>query len=368
MFGLFKKKPDSLGAEIQPSGQSVQVKSGENLLRAALAAGLAWPHDCRVGSCGTCRCRLVKGKIKPLADFSYVLDGAQLKDGMILACQTALKTDVVIEVELGSADEAVSAIVDTEGVIDRARLLTHDIMEITIRLATPFPHAATPGSRPAAYRAGQYADIGFSGISQPRSYSFAKAPETEAQNELTFYIRKVPNGELTTWLFDSDRVGTTVTVSGPYGSFWLRDGDGPIVCIAGGSGMSSIKALLEHAANVGCPRDAVFLFGARTRKDLYCLEEMAALEKQWASSGHSLRFIPILSDEPADSDWQGLRGLVTEHIADQGLDWTRAQGYLCGPPPMIDAGIEALKKLGIGTDDIHFDKFLDASSMPGGRH
>jgi len=367
MFGLFKKKAGFFAADIQPSGRVVQVKSGDNLLKAALSAGLAWPHDCRVGSCGTCRCRLVKGKIKPLADFSYVLDGAQLKDGMILACQTALKSDVEIEVELGADDEAVAAIVEIEGVIGQTRMLTHDIMEVIIKLEKPFPHAAEPESHPAAYRAGQYADISFSGISQPRSYSFAKAPETENQNELTFYIRRVPNGELTGWLFDADRVGTKVKVGGPYGSFWLREGDGPVVCIAGGSGMSSIKALLEHAARVGCARDVVYLFGARTQQDLYCLEEMEALEKQW-DSGFSLRFIPVLSDEPEDSDWQGLRGLVTEHIPAQDLDWSKAQGYLCGPPPMIDAGIEALKKLGVGDKDIHFDKFLDASSIPGGRN
>ena len=110
----------------------------------------------------------------------------------------------------------------------------------------------------------------------------------------------------------------------------------PIVCVAGGSGMSSIKALLEHAANVGCARDVVFLFGARAQRDLYCLDEMESLSARWHPQ-HSMRFLPILSDEPEDSDWAGLRGMVTEQIALQELDWSKAQGYLCGPPGMIDA-------------------------------
>lgn len=81
------------------TGQSFEVPGGINLLQAALNAGIKWPHDCRVGSCGSCRCYLKEGKIKPLNDFSYVLDGEQLKDGMILACQSRLKSDVVVSVD-----------------------------------------------------------------------------------------------------------------------------------------------------------------------------------------------------------------------------------------------------------------------------
>lgn len=365
MFGLFSKTKKDYVAELRPSGEMLPVKAGDNLLKAALDAGLDWPHDCRVGSCGTCRCRLLEGKVKELSDFSYVLDGEQLDNGVILACQSQLRSDVLIEVELGAGIEAPAAIATVEGVLDRTRMLTHDIMELTIKLAHAFPHAAEPGQG-APYRAGQYADLLFPGAALPRSYSFARAPENEADEELTFFVRKVPGGELTGWLFGEDRSGSPVTVSGPYGSFWLRDGSGPIICIAGGSGMSSIKALLEHAGNAGCQRDVVYLFGARTQQDLYCLEEMKALAARW-DSGHSMRFIPVLSEEPQDSDWQGERGLVTELISRQELDWARTQAYLCGPPPMIDAAISVLREQDVAEADIHFDKFLDASSMPGGR-
>lgn len=365
MFKLFRKR-DRV-ASIEPAGRRLTVRGGEKLLTAALEAGLDWPHDCRVGSCGTCRCILKDGKIKPLSDFSYVLDGDELDAGTILACQTQLKSDVVIEVELGAGagtDHAIG-VSSIEGELAATRMLTHDIMGLTVKLDAPFPHAAEPTAAQHAYRAGQYADITFPGIEKPRSYSFAKAPENEKPQELTFFVRKVPNGELTGWLFAEDRVGSRVTVNGPYGSFWLRDGDGPIICVAGGSGMSSIMALLEHAQTTGCQRDIVYLFGARTQKDLYCLDELKALET--ARSDGGLKFLPVLSEEPESSDWTGLRGLVTEHIAAQPLDWSKSQAYLCGPPPMIDAAIKVLKEKGVGKDNIHFDKFLDASSMPGGR-
>ncbi|MCG8096530.1 MAG: 2Fe-2S iron-sulfur cluster binding domain-containing protein [Candidatus Thiodiazotropha endolucinida] len=360
MFGLFGKSKKEFQAIIKPSGKTLDVQAGDNLLKAGLAAGMRWPHDCRVGSCGTCKCRLVEGKVKELSDFAYVLDGDDLNRGMILACQTQLKSDVVIEVEMNIGDEDTAGVSTTTGVLSGTRMLTHDIMELTIKIDQPLREKG------GHYRAGQYADISFPGISHPRSYSFAAAPEDDRRNELTFFVRKVPNGELTSWLFEDDRTGSPVTVNGPYGSFWLREGDGPVVCIAGGSGMSSIKSLLEHAANVGCDRDIFYLFGARTQADLYCLDKMRALEQEW-NSGSTLRFIPVLSDEPDNSDWQGLRGMVTEHIPDQLEDWSSTQAYLCGPPPMIDAAIKSLRQQGVDQNNIHFDKFLDASSMPNGR-
>jgi CDP-4-dehydro-6-deoxyglucose reductase len=97
MFGLGKKK--DFTATIVNTGQSFEVKGGINLLQAALNAGIEWPHDCRVGSCGSCRAIIKSGKVKPLNDFSYVLDGEQLKSGMVLACQSRLQSDVEVEVD-----------------------------------------------------------------------------------------------------------------------------------------------------------------------------------------------------------------------------------------------------------------------------
>ncbi|MES9860916.1 MAG: 2Fe-2S iron-sulfur cluster binding domain-containing protein [Candidatus Thiodiazotropha sp. LLP2] len=361
MFGFFGKSKKEFQATVQPTGEVFQINPGDNLLKAGLSAGISWPHDCRVGSCGSCKCRLVEGKVKELSDFAYVLDGDELSNGMILACQAQLKSDVIVEVDLVEDENVEGGVNTTDGTISAIQMLTHDIMEVKVSIDQPLRETG------GHFKAGQYADISFPGISNPRSYSFAAAPEDDKRSELTFYIRQVPNGELTGWLFEDDRTGSQVTVSGPYGSFWLRDGEGPVVCIAGGSGMSSIKAMLEHAAHVGCARDVIYLFGARTQADLYCLDIMKSLESQW-NSGKSMRFIPVLSNEAEDSDWQGLRGMVTDHIPGQLDDWSSAQAYLCGPPPMIDAAIETLKQQGLQNSDIHFDKFLDASSMPNGRN
>ena len=97
MFGFGKKKDYT--ATITNTGESFEVKGGINLLQAALNAGVKWPHECRVGSCGSCRATVTKGKIKPLADFAYVLDGPQLKAGMVLACQSRLQSDIEVSVD-----------------------------------------------------------------------------------------------------------------------------------------------------------------------------------------------------------------------------------------------------------------------------
>ena len=99
MFNFLKKKPKNFKVTIANTGQTFEVQGKINLLQAAFNAGIKWPHDCRVGSCGSCRCTLKEGKIKPLNDFAYVLDKEMLDQGMILACQSRLTSDITVEVD-----------------------------------------------------------------------------------------------------------------------------------------------------------------------------------------------------------------------------------------------------------------------------
>lgn len=367
MFELFRKKPTHHEAQINPAGVTVNVPVGDNLLKAALAAGLPWPHDCRVGSCGTCRCRLVSGKIKALSDFSYVLTGEEMSEGTVLACQTSLRSDVQIEV--GLDEEATGPLCGASkigGTICEIEELTHDIRKVVIALESPLLEVAGEHGKRYGYLPGQYADLEVDEIDKPRSYSFASPPSL-GQRRVEFFIRKVPGGEMSKWLFDSPRTGANVTVNGPYGAFHMRSGDGPMICVAGGSGMSAIKAVLEGALNEGCRRDVVFIFGAREQRDLYCLSEIETLARCWQQNGSQFRFVPVLSEEPEASDWDGARGLCTEVIPLQQIRFSDSQAYLCGPPAMIDAAIDVLHGCGVEKAAIFYDKFLDASSMPGGR-
>ena len=98
MFG-FGDKNKVHKVTIANTGETFEVTGKINLLQAATNAGIEWPCDCKVGSCGTCRAVLKEGKVKELADFAYTLDGDMLKQGYILACQSSLKSDITVELD-----------------------------------------------------------------------------------------------------------------------------------------------------------------------------------------------------------------------------------------------------------------------------
>jgi p-cymene methyl-monooxygenase electron transfer component len=329
---------------VQPGGHHFAVAPGETLLERALKEGLNYPHDCTVGTCGTCRTKLVSGKVDAITPFSYTLSKAELEAGYILACQAVPKSDLVVEIEIGR-DDAAAAQTQPARLIS-ADDLTHDIKRVCWEVA-----------RPVLYRAGQYMNIRW-GAAAHRSYSFATAPGAGGRTELTTFVRHVPGGMFTDILFGEDPFALSFEVEAPLGQFWLRDGTGPILCIAGGSGLAPILSLLEDAGNRKVRRDCILLFGARGEQDLYAANEIAAIRAKWTAG---FDYWPILSEAQSP----GLRhGLVTAHVG-AALErlGSNAQGYLCGPPGMIDAGIAALDAAGIGLEDIHYDKFTDASTQ-----
>lgn len=104
MLSFLKRRPAGpFTVDVEPAGEpagwTFTVAPDQTILQAALAQGLPWPHRCRVGSCTTCRCRLLSGEVKQLTDSSYVLDAEQLKQGYILACQSQPKTAVRIALD-----------------------------------------------------------------------------------------------------------------------------------------------------------------------------------------------------------------------------------------------------------------------------
>ncbi len=354
MFGFFKNKKQDYEVNIN-SNETLIVKAGDNLLKAALEADIAWPHDCRVGSCGTCKCKLIDGKIKALADFAYVLEGDELEEGYILACQTQLRSNVTIEVALLNDSEKQSHW-ESDAVITKINDLTYDIKEVIVEIdENDLPKGVN------LFRAGQYAELKIPDLEEGRNYSFATSPQPGI-NQFKFYIRKVVGGGFTSWLFDGDRTGQALKMSGPYGLFGLKEDAAPMTCIAGGSGMSAIVSILQKALETGKKRDVRFLFGARTQADLYCGDLINQIASEWENKKlGKFVYIPCLSQEPEDSSWQGLRGSCVKHIVEEGQKLS-GQAYLCGPPGLIDAAIEVLKANGITKDEIFFDKFLDKSN------
>ncbi|MCE9599819.1 MAG: 2Fe-2S iron-sulfur cluster binding domain-containing protein [Spirochaetia bacterium] len=100
MFSLFKTTQSELRARIEPAGIELTLKPDQSILESALSADILYPHNCRVGSCTSCKSRLLSGKIKELSDTGYVLSEEEIQAGMILACQSIPLTNLTLQVEL----------------------------------------------------------------------------------------------------------------------------------------------------------------------------------------------------------------------------------------------------------------------------
>jgi NAD(P)H-flavin reductase len=288
--------------------------------------------------------------VREIVDSAVALTAEELRDGYILTCQSIARTPLELEVA-GLTDMPEHPLIHAEGSIIRQTTLTHDIVEILVELDTPLE-----------YTAGQHAELRIEGINGPRSYSFADAPSADSKH-VTFCVRLVPDGEFTEWLFSESRAGASVTVNGPFGDLWLRPRPAPILCVAGGSGLAPIKAILKDAVSQGCDRDTVLVFGARTQQDLYSIEEIDQIAADWKAG---FEFHPILSMEPTESDWSGRRGLVTGALEDLPPDFVHTcDVYTCGPPAMIDALENELRNTRTDIDLKHFyaDRFL--TRVPG---
>ena len=105
MLKIFKKNKISKRAALLQSNIDFEVLPRTTLLSSALSEGIDWPHRCKVGSCGTCKCRVVSGKVKPNIDFSYTLNQEELDKGFILACQSELISDIEVEINLNKNKE-----------------------------------------------------------------------------------------------------------------------------------------------------------------------------------------------------------------------------------------------------------------------
>jgi NAD(P)H-flavin reductase/ferredoxin len=351
---LFGKKTKEHTIRIAPTGVEVLTTGKKTVLQSALNQGIAFPHNCRAGGCGECKCRLIKGKVKELTDKSYILSAEELRDNYILACQSIPQSDIDVAVELRS-EMASAPVQRIAGHITRLLPLTHDIVQVTVGL-----------DEPLRFTPGQYAEIsaltdGAEGII--RSYSFASVPGADGTStELQFFIRKVPGGRFTEWLFGKAKVGDRLQVNGPFGDFTLREAPAPILLIAGGSGLAPVLAILQGALqSLEPPRAVTLIFGARSQADLYMLDTIEALRREWPES---FQFVPILAQEPAGSDWAGRRGWIPEYLSDMPGDWISTHhAYLCGPPGMIDNCVERLSAAGVMESAIYFDKFLDQSHL-----
>ncbi len=338
---------------IEASQHIFQAEAGESVLDAALRQGLLLPYGCRDGACGACRGKVLSGRVAHGRAQAHALSEADRAAGYALFCCARAESDLAIECrEVRSANDI--PVKKLPARVQKLRRAAPDVMIVELKL---------PESERLQFLAGQYIDILLKD-GRRRAFSLANAPHQD--DVLQLHIRHVPGGEFTGHVFAGMKERDIVRLSGPHGSFFLREASRkPMLLVAGGTGFAPIKALVEHAIAEKCERPMTIYWGGRARADLYLLQ----LAEQWAADHAYIRFVPVLADPPDEDDWYGRRGLVHRAAVADFPDLSDHQVYVCGAPGMVAAARhDFLTRCRLPDDEFFADSFdfaSDNSNNPG---
>ncbi|HZH26515.1 MAG TPA: 2Fe-2S iron-sulfur cluster-binding protein [Azospirillaceae bacterium] len=314
----------------------------QTILDAALAAGVPYPHGCRTGECGACKSRLLAGEVDMRAYDRTALSDAERRDGLVLVCRAYPRSDVQVAWLGGERDESLP--------IQRMTAEVTNIENVTpdIRRIYAWPE------RPLRFAAGQFVRLGFANL-PTRPYSMANRPD---EHVLEFNVRLVPGGVASRYIAEKLMPGERIRLEGPFGLAHLRpDHDGPILAVAGGSGLAPIKSIIRTRLHAGSTRPIWLYVGARTEADIY--DEPALLDL--ANRHPNLRIEVVLSSATGGRRRTGpLDGAIDAEIGRQaGL-----QCHIAGPPVMVNAVAARLADMGIPASSIHADAFHGLTETP----
>ncbi|MFM8345091.1 MAG: 2Fe-2S iron-sulfur cluster-binding protein, partial [Betaproteobacteria bacterium] len=218
--------------DIQPAGLQFQVERDQAILPAAIAAGIGLPYGCRDGACGSCKSKLVSGRVVHGAHQLKALSVQEEEAGMILTCCATPQSDCVIESRsVAAAGEF--PITKMPVRVASMHKAAPDVMVVRLQL---------PANASFQYKAGQYVEF-LLRDGKRRAYSMANAPHLRGDPpQIELHIRHMPGGVFTDALFSTVKEKDILRVEGPYGSFWLREEvRKPIVLLASGTGFAPIK-------------------------------------------------------------------------------------------------------------------------------
>ncbi|OHD78680.1 MAG: oxidoreductase [Spirochaetes bacterium RIFOXYC1_FULL_54_7] len=335
--------------DINGGKRMYKVRGGSALLGTLAAEGIFVPSACGGrGSCGACKVRVLSDVGPHLPTEIPYLTPQEIEQNVRLSCQIKLKKDIQLEMP-----EELFSVKKFKSTVTSMKDLTYDIKEVLFRLDEP---------KDIDFIAGQYVQIvvppyGSVKESVQRAYSMSSRPLDK--NHVELLVRLVPGGIATTFVHQQLKEGGKVELVGAFGDFRVRDTPAAMVCVAGGSGMAPFKSMFyDMRENNSFPEKEIwYFFGARTTKDMFYLDELRQLQKEWSR----FHFIPALSEPKPEENWKGETGLITDVLEkyikekigkDEGLE-----GYLCGSPGMINACINVMTRNGMEESKVYYDKF-----------
>lgn len=320
----------------------IECRPDETIADASYRAGINIPLDCRDGVCGTCKCRVEAGEY----DRGNYLDDALTEEeaaaGLALACQTRPKADLVVAIA------ASSVVCKTRGQTYRTRLHSVDrLSETTIAFSLDRGDTFT-------FLPGQYVNLLVPGTDQRRSYSFSSLPGAET---LSFLVRNIPFGVMSTYLREKAVRGTPIEFTGPAGSFYLREIKRPLLLLAGGTGLAPFLSMLGKIAETGSAYPIHLVYGVTNDVDLVGVEQL----EEFATQIPGFTFFTCVAAQ--DSAHPRSKGYVMAHVEPRHLNGGDIDVYLCGPPPMVDAVRTWLGEQRLKPANFYYEKFSPSGSQ-----
>ena len=315
---------------------------GETVLAAALRSGLELVHQCESGSCGTCIVRQIEGESEIVPGRSLALLEGEVRDGYRLACSIR---------PLGACafalDYPTGLITERQQAVHQARVsnlewVSDTVIRLDLRLDDPEEFIFAPG---------QYVRIRVPGTDQWRSYSMATTPGDLPR--LSFLVRFLKGGAMSSWLEERAAPDMEVEIAGPMGSFGLLEDDGPILMLAGGTGLAPLLAMLDELRTRPRSAPEVLLgFGCNTAGDRFFEDELE-LRAFWMPR---LEVRATLLPTP-EGEFDCRIGDAVSLIESADLEKPALTSYLCGPPGMIQAARSRLIEGGIPPEQIRSEQF-----------
>jgi CDP-4-dehydro-6-deoxyglucose reductase len=312
-------------------GRSHEVREGQTVLDALLAAGELIPNACRAGACGACIVRATSGEIPPEAQVG--LRDAWKARGCFHSCQCRPRGDLAVE-PLGEG-------MRVPAVIEERAPLSASVARVLLRLDAPFD--AAPG---------QYVTLHRGGVA--RCFSIASRRDDRT---IELHVRRIAGGKLSPYLCDEARPGDELVVQGPLGSCVYEPGRPaqPLLLAGTGTGLAPLWGVLNDALAADHSGPIHVFHGGTSPEGLYFVDQLGAV----AASRPNVRYVPcVLRDAPPGMEEGTIDAVVKRHLPlTKGM-----RAFVCGGPETVQRLRKQIFLAGAALRDILSDAFVPAAT------
>ncbi len=363
--------------------KTITVPAGGKLLGCLANNGIFVSSACGGGgTCAQCKVRILSGGGEILATERTHISNTKAREGYRLSCQVAVKQDMKIEVphEVLETKKWVCTVRSNHNV---ATFIKELILELPEGEAVDFKSGGFIQIEVPPHTV-HYKDFDIeeqfredwdkfkiwrydSTVEEPvfRAYSMANYPGEKGIIMLNVRVASppprapdgTPPGKVSSYIFGLNP-GDKVTISGPYGEFFIKDTDNEMIYIGGGAGMAPLRShIFELFRNRKTKRKVSYWYGGRSVRELFYIDHFQSIEKEFPN----FKFHIALSEPKPEDHWTGYVGFIHQVVLENYLKNHPApediEYYLCGPPMMNSAVFKMLDDLGVPQSNIAFDDF-----------